>query len=127
MLSEVLSNITIKSLVRYLVVLGCTQEDIAALIKRANSKSVTLRFKSRETCYFLRKTQRDVDSATKHIAEFSHGPKAASKTVSTITEYFWKFGVEYEVAAFVGSGDVGSGDGDFQLHKNRVALNSKPS
>jgi hypothetical protein len=85
--------------------LGLTLSQLTQL-KEWNSRSVgvslSLRLKSTESCSFIRETKRDVDSATKHVTE-GLGSKIVSKSVTTITEYYWKFQVEYELIAYRGT------------------------
>ena len=69
---------------------------------------MTLRFKAEERCEFDRETKREQESDTKYVREYSGGfggGKTTDKVVTTVTEWFWRFEVEYEMFAFVGSSE----------------------
>ncbi len=102
-LVEILSRMALSSTLTSLMGLGLTEEQIIQLNEWSKSRSVSLRLNSTERCTFIRETKRDVDSATKHVVE-GFGAKIVSKSVTTITEYFWKFQVEYELIAYRGTG-----------------------
>jgi hypothetical protein len=108
-LVEMLSRMAISSTTNSLFALGVNERQIGELLEWSSSKSVTLRLNSTERCSFVRETKRDVDSATKHVVE-GFGAKIVSKTVTTITEYFWKFRVDYELVAYRGTGSSHSED-----------------
>jgi len=105
LLSDMVANLALAATVNTLSTIGSMESCFNRMIEWSRSKSVSLRFTSTERCVFLRETKRDVDSATKHVTEFSYGPKITSKTVTTITEYFWRFECTYEVVAFCGTGE----------------------
>ena len=106
-LVEILSKLAISSTLNSLLSLGINESQLREFVIWCESRSVSLRLKSTEKCSFLRETKRDVDSATKHVVE-GFGAKIVSKTVTTITEYFWKFEVEYELVGFRGTGNESS-------------------
>jgi hypothetical protein len=87
--------------------MGLDSKGLSQLQDWAGSRSVTLRLESLEQCKFLRETKRDVDSATKNVSTLSVGGRDLSsvthKTVTTITEYFWQFDVEWSLFAFKGN------------------------
>ena len=70
-------------------------------------RSVTLRLQSEETCTFIKKASRDVESATKHVTEYEGSvfgkEKVTHKTVTTITEWFWKFEYNYTISVYGGN------------------------
>lgn len=106
-LVNMLSKLAISSTTNSLLSLGMSESQLREFVKWSESRSVSLRFKSTEKCSFLRETKRDVDSATKHVVE-GFGTKIVSKTVTTITEYFWNFEVEYELVGYRGTGSDNS-------------------
>merc|ERR1719343_1670726 len=91
------------------------------MIEWAKTSAVSLQFDSTETCKFDRKETREVDSSTQNVTELSVGGvvKAAltSKTVTTVTDYFWKFEVSYKLQVVR---SVGSGEGDRLLVLSRT-------
>jgi hypothetical protein len=101
-LVEMLSRMAISSTINSFLALGFTESQIGELVEWSSSKAVTLRWNSTERCSFVREAKRDVDSATKRVVE-GFGAKLMSKTVTTITEYFWKFRVDYELVAYRGT------------------------
>jgi hypothetical protein len=99
-----LSRMAISSTSHSLFALGLSDSHLIDLLEwsSSSSRAVTLRFQSTERCSFVRESRRDVDSATKHVTTFFEST-IASKTVTTITEYFWKFQLDYELLAFRGT------------------------
>ena len=74
--------------------LGLTAEKLKQCQEwAASGRAVSLRFESKETCAFDRTTTREVESATKYVVESSFGGKKTHKTVTTVTEHFWRFGL----------------------------------
>ena len=65
-------------------------------------RSVTLRLKAEETCKFLRKATREVES-DKFVANSTMFGKSESYTVTKITEWFWAVEARYELIAFMGN------------------------
>eukprot|EP00475_Leptophrys_vorax_P043016 TRINITY_DN8150_c0_g1_i1.p1 TRINITY_DN8150_c0_g1~~TRINITY_DN8150_c0_g1_i1.p1 ORF type:complete len:920 (-),score=216.91 TRINITY_DN8150_c0_g1_i1:129-2636(-) len=72
----------------------------------AETRTVTLRLKAKETCAFDREEVKYVDSATQHVVESSLFGSITSKTVTKVTEYFWKFQIDYEFFFFQGADPV---------------------
>eukprot|EP00434_Breviolum_minutum_P009820 symbB.v1.2.008649.t1/scaffold540.1/size189765/14 len=99
--------IAIASQLNCLAALGFTVEQIQMLRAWAMQQSVSLRFQSKETCTFLREETRQEENPRKHVEEVQQGGVTvaswASKVVTSITEYFWKFEVTYSLEAFRGA------------------------
>jgi hypothetical protein len=71
---------------------------------------VTLALNAEEECSFIKKRERDVEDATKHVTEWeSPGASIAStvkrvfKRVTRITEWLWKFTWDWELIAYGGA------------------------
>ncbi|CAE7292036.1 unnamed protein product, partial [Symbiodinium necroappetens] len=107
------SCLAVASLANSLEQLGLGGEKLAQLQTWAAANAVSLRFKSKETCQFLREVTRDEESPTKRVNEVQVGGVAfgsfTSKTVTKVTEFFWKFDMAYELEAIRG---VGADDSD---------------
>lgn len=99
--------IAIASQLNCLAALGFTVEHIQMLRAWAMQQSVSLGFQSKETCTFLREETRQEENPRKHVEEVQQGGVTvaswASKVVTSITEYFWKFEVTYSLEAFRGA------------------------
>ncbi|CAJ1338042.1 unnamed protein product [Effrenium voratum] len=93
--------------------LGLQHLQLQTLQQWAQTHSVSLRLRSKETCTFLREEKREEENPRKHVEEVSRGGVLSaswtSKVVTTITEYFWNFQVTYTLEAFRG---VGADDAD---------------
>mmetsp|Transcript_126991 Transcript_126991/g.179207 ORF Transcript_126991/g.179207 Transcript_126991/m.179207 type:complete len:1000 (+) Transcript_126991:70-3069(+) len=102
------SCLALASLANSLEQLGLGGEKLAQLQTWAAAHAVSLRFKSKETCQFLREVTRDEESPTKRVNEIQVGGVAfgsfTSKTVTKVTEFFWKFDMAYELEAIRGVG-----------------------
>jgi hypothetical protein len=105
-LSEFLTNTAIAAQINCLEILGVNDKSLQQLKHWAETRSVTLRLKSEESCVFVREATRKVESSTQYVTEYKSSSGSTSskteKVVTTITEYFWKFSVEYELFAFQG-------------------------
>ena len=101
LLAEFLTNGSIASHLNVLECLGLKAEDIPTIIKWSSDRSVSLRFASTERCEFLREEIREESSVTVETSFLFTTKK--EKVITKIPEYFWKFDVEYELVAFVGS------------------------
>ncbi|CAE7681767.1 sas6 [Symbiodinium pilosum] len=89
--------------------LGLTHEHLQTMRNwAAEGSSVSLRFKSKEACSFLREETREEEDPRKHVEERSIGgmvrSAVTSKVVTKITEYFWQFEASYSLEAFRGVG-----------------------
>ena len=84
--------IAMASQLNCLAALGLTVEQLRTLKSWAAQRSVSLRFKSKETCAYLREETRQEEDPRKHVEEVSHRGVAVSswtsKVVTTITEWF---------------------------------------
>jgi hypothetical protein len=108
-LAEALGGVSLAALVNVLEVLGLNWKTLRVLKEWADERAVTLRFKAEERCEFGRETKREQESDTKYVREYSgvfgFGGKTTDKVVTTITEWFWRYEVEYEVYAFAGASE----------------------
>eukprot|EP01122_Echinamoeba_exundans_P006772 TRINITY_DN1971_c0_g2_i1.p1 TRINITY_DN1971_c0_g2~~TRINITY_DN1971_c0_g2_i1.p1 ORF type:complete len:992 (+),score=172.24 TRINITY_DN1971_c0_g2_i1:130-3105(+) len=105
-LAEYLTNSALAAQLNVLEALGVTEKILHKLVQWSEKRSVTLRFKAEEKCEFDREETRKVESATEHVTEVSSffgTSKRTEKVITKITEYFWRFSVEYEIVAFEGS------------------------
>jgi len=89
--------------------LGLTAEQLQSLQEwAAQGSAVSLRFKSKESCAYLREETREEEEPRKHVTEKSVGgvlrSAITSKVVTKITEYFWNFEAAYSLEAFRGVG-----------------------
>ena len=101
LLAEFLTNGSIASHLNVLECLGLKAQDIPTIIGWSKDRSVSLRFAATERCEFLREETREESSATLETSFLWTTKK--EKVITKITEYIWKFDVEYELFAFVGS------------------------
>uniref|UniRef100_A0A0G4FDD4 Uncharacterized protein n=1 Tax=Chromera velia CCMP2878 TaxID=1169474 RepID=A0A0G4FDD4_9ALVE len=109
LLAEWLVNSALVSFVELLPFISdvfSNPETFAKINEVSKSRTVTLRFESTRACTFLRPETRKEDSRTQHVTEISSpfGETAIkSKTVTTITEYFWKFTSTQRLFLFEGN------------------------
>jgi hypothetical protein len=87
--------------------IGLDDEKLACLLEWCRAKRVvTLHFSVEESCTFDRTTERDQESATSHVVEakssFLGNSKVTSKTVTKITEHFWRYEAEWTIKAYAG-------------------------
>jgi hypothetical protein len=105
-LAQFLTNATLASNLTCLSSLGVSLDQLTAMMDWAKSRSVSLRFRATERCSFVREVKREVDSDRKVVTETTVLGKFSTKVVTTITEYIWRFDLEYELQAFRGTGDA---------------------
>lgn len=106
-LGNLLVRLALSSTIQALCVLGLTEKDLGTLVEWNKSTTVSLRFAAEEKCTFVKETKREQESATRtettgHVGSISFG--SSSKTVTTITEYEWKYEGNYKIIAFRGVG-----------------------
>jgi hypothetical protein len=108
LLAEFLTRVTGASLVQCLGNIGLAPEGLAQLAEWAKTRSVTLRLRAKEDCTYLREETRKVESATEVVTE-SRGllgkSQKSTKLVTTITEHFWRFDLDWELFAFQGTNE----------------------
>eukprot|EP00435_Cladocopium_sp_Y103_P058127 s152_g20.t1 len=95
-LVERVTLVTLASQLNCLSTLGLGRDVLAQARQWAQSSQVSLRFRSQEKCTFLREETRRVEDPTKVVSEVSVGGLSmgvTSKTVTKVTEFFWKFEV----------------------------------
>jgi hypothetical protein len=103
-LAECLANCAVAATVNAVEAMGLDQQGLAKLRQWAGERSVTLRLKAEEKCTFDRVEKREVDSSTAYMRDYGPGSlKITDKTVTTITEYFWRFEAQYQLLAFAGA------------------------
>jgi hypothetical protein len=106
-LAEFLTNAALAAKLNVLELLGLTEKSLKKIIGWAQSRSVTIRLKAEERCVFDREETRKVESVTEHVTEVKGSifgnSKRTEKVITKITEYFWKFTVEYELFVFLGN------------------------
>lgn len=103
-----------------LELLGLTRDTLNKLKEWSRTRAVTLRLHSREKCVFDRKETRKVESDTKHVTNYltnAFKGTISSKVVHKITEWFWKFDVDYTLFAYRGN----EPDGERVVLRGRAA------
>ena len=106
LLAEFVTNGALAAELNALELLGLNAGSLNKLQSWAQKRSVTLRFRATEQCSFLREVTREEEDATKHVREYSGvfgGGKRTDKIIHKITEWFWKFNVDYELSAYMGN------------------------
>lgn len=117
--AEFVANLALAAELNCLEVLGVDEPKLRQLLGWAQGgRAVTLRLAASERCAFDRAVKRDVESATKTVKESTgiFAGKSESKLVTTVTEFFWAFGVDYELFAYRGT-DPDSADDRLSLLK----------
>lgn len=76
---------------------GLTPERVQALQAARGNKTVTLRYDGSTTCAFRETRTREEESATRLEKQSVLG-KTTYKSVTTITEHFWKYTVGWSAA-----------------------------
>lgn len=94
LLAELLVNSAINAQIVALDGLGLTEKHYTQVKEWAKNRSVTIRLRAEENCKFLRKTEREVESDTKHVTNSTLFGTSKSYTVTKITEWFWQFTVK---------------------------------
>ena len=105
-LSEFLANSALAAQINVLERMGVDAEKLRRLKEMSAKRSVTLRFQSKETCAFAKEVEVEQESSHQVVKEREHrGDKETTthKVITKITEYHWKFGLEYELYAFSGN------------------------
>ena len=82
---------------------GLTPEKVQALQKARGNKTVSLRLTCSTECTFTETRTREEQSATRLEKQGVFG-KTTYQSVTTITEHFWDYSVQWELAAVVGTG-----------------------
>ncbi len=100
-LSETLANMSLAAVLNALELLGVNVKTLKTVREWARERSVTLRLKAEETCDFDRETKREVESSA-YVRDYGVG-KITDKVVTTITEWFWRFSVDYSLFIFCGN------------------------
>mmetsp|Transcript_28390 Transcript_28390/g.69103 ORF Transcript_28390/g.69103 Transcript_28390/m.69103 type:complete len:970 (+) Transcript_28390:77-2986(+) len=104
MLTEFLTSSAIAATINCLEELGLTPDMIESLCPIVRSgREVTLRLRATERCKHLREVKRDVQSPSKTVTDSTLFGRTERSVVTTITEQFWEFEVDYEILAFEGA------------------------
>ncbi len=101
-LAEFLTKTGLVAQLQCLEQLGINAKSLRQIKEWSRERSVTLRLKAEEKCVFDREEKREEEAATKHVRDYGVG-KIVDKVVTTITEWFWKFTVDYELLVYVGN------------------------
>ncbi|CAJ1392179.1 unnamed protein product [Effrenium voratum] len=108
LLVERATNLAACAQLNCLGLLGMSKEQLQTLRTWAAGQEVSLRFKSKETCAFLREETREEEAPRKAVEEVTVGgvlrSAITSKVVTKITEYFWNFEANFTLEAFKGVG-----------------------
>ena len=105
-LSEFLTNSALAAQINVLERMGIDAENLRRLKEMSATRSVTLRFQSKETCAFAKEVEAEQESSRQYVKETEHrGEKETTthKVITKITEYHWSFGLEYQLYAFSGN------------------------
>jgi hypothetical protein len=70
LLAESLTNSAVLAILGCLDSLGLHRSQLEKVKEQQKNRSITLRFKSEESCQFLRKNVRDVESGTKSVLDY---------------------------------------------------------
>ena len=125
LLAEFICNASLASTMICLENLGLSPDDLKKLQCWASERTVTLRLKSTETCTFEKKVKRTIESGTSHVKEIVGNfakyvtGRTVDKVVTTVTDYYWKFGVEYQLVVF-----QGTSTDDFTEFKSRSGIST---
>jgi hypothetical protein len=106
LLAEFLTNTALAAELNTLELLGLNAKGLKQLKEWSDKRSITFRFKAEEYCDFIKEVTREEEDPTKYVREYSGilgGGKRTDKVITKITEWFWKFRVEYELSAYVGN------------------------
>ena len=86
-------------------IIGLTPSKLSQLQQIRGKRTVSLRLSSSTSCDFVKTCTRDEEAATRLEVNGAFG-KTSYTTVTTITEHFWKYTVNWEISVFLGT-DVG--------------------
>lgn len=107
MLAEFMTNAALAAQLNTLELLGLNAKSLQELKEWSDSRSVTLRFASEETCTFDRMVEKEVEPTTKHVTEVKGSwvgnYSRTDKVITIVKEYYWIFKVSYELYAFKGN------------------------
>ena len=87
-LVESLGTLLISSIAYCLKELGVSDSDLSKMKGWVKERTVTLAFKSTETCSFAKKTEEMKESDTKHVTKSTVFGTSESKTVTKVREVF---------------------------------------
>lgn len=106
LLAEYLTNTSLASILNCLEAMGLSEKKLLVLVKWAKTRSVSIRLKAEERCSYDREETKKVTSPVEHVREVSTvfgKTTITDKVVTNVTEYFWKYQLEYELLAFQGN------------------------
>jgi hypothetical protein len=105
LLVETMVNVFLASNLNNLTHCGLTRNILQAAKQRFDNErvAVTLRYQLSRKSTFLREHKYDQDSAVKHQVSSPLFGSITSKTVTTITDYYWDFCINHEIFLYFGS------------------------
>ncbi len=107
LLASYLTTVTMASLLQCLETVGMSAAMLTTLRGWAQTQAVTIRFKAREECSYLREETRKVESATEYVTEWKSSDRSRTtrtdKVITDIVEHVWGFDFSYEITAFAGA------------------------
>ena len=86
---------------------GLTADVAQQLLSSRGDKTVTLRYKCSTQCAFLRTTEREEASASRHEKQGPFGT-TTFQSVTTIYEHFWEYTVAWSILVFTGADTAGA-------------------
>jgi hypothetical protein len=123
LLVEFLGRTATAAILQCLGGIGLTPEGLAQLTAWARTHAVTLRFRARETCTFVREETHEVESESRRVIEKSSRwgtSENSERVLTTVREYLWHFDFSWELLAF--SGPSSEQAIVLQSHSGRVEM-----
>ena len=127
LLAENVTNAALAAVLNVLELLGLSVDHLDKVKSWSAERSVTLRLRLEEQCAFDRKETKEVESPRKVVTEKKRmgimKSTTTHKIVTTVTEHFWKFSVDYELLVF--RGNQASGTSALPLQQRRAKIEIK--
>lgn len=97
-----ITNNMIGATLNCLALLGMTQERLAQMKEFGKRHSVSLRFASRESCWWSRKVKRTVESpkTVTTVKVMGIGGSMTESTTHTVKDYYWFVAMDYQLFAY---------------------------
>lgn len=108
-LAEQLTNCIGAAALNSLIEIGITPPILEQLVIFSRQSAITLRLDATHNCKFIKEQDRTEDSPHQIQTEVSQSifaGKVTTKVVTKITEYFYKYSVNYRLSAIVGVGET---------------------
>uniref|UniRef100_A0A0G4FHG3 Uncharacterized protein n=1 Tax=Chromera velia CCMP2878 TaxID=1169474 RepID=A0A0G4FHG3_9ALVE len=97
-------SVSVASVLRNLLELFDIKADTVKTLKEwAEKRTVTLRLACESDCSFIREATRTVESDKEHVTTIASIVTVSSKTVTKVTEYFWKFRHSFVLSVYPGN------------------------